>query len=76
MQFGIEKCAKISSKGGNRIQQENQERIVLNDSAYIKELDRDEQYKYLGILEATGVDHKTMNNNVRKEYYYRVKKKF
>ena len=74
MEFGIEKCAKISSKGGNRIQQENQERIVLNDSAYIKELDRDEQYKYLGILEATGVDHKTMNNNIRKEYYYRVRK--
>ena len=36
MEFGIEKCVKISRKEGIRIQQANQVRITLNDSAYIK----------------------------------------
>ena len=71
MQFGINKCAKISIiRGKHNPTQE----IQIDHNTYIKELDRDQVYKYLGIAEAAGLDHQSIRNKTKKEYYDHLKR--
>ena len=57
MDFGLDKCATLnltqerkSSRGG----------IQVDHTTFIMELDRGENYKYLGVLENETIDHKQM----------------
>ena len=60
MEFGINKCAKISIiKGKHKPYQE----IQIDHKTTIKEL-----YKYLGVAEEAGLDHNLIRNNTKKEY--------
>ena len=71
MSFGMEKCAKVTIKRGKQTQSEN---INLRDDLSIRNLDQEENYKYLGIEESGGISHNKMKENIRKEYYRRVRK--
>ena len=71
MEFGISKCAKISIIRGKHSPTQE---IQINHNTSIKELDRDQIYKYLGIAEAAGLDHNSIRNKTKKEYFNRIKK--
>ena len=72
MEFGIEKCATAKIKQGKVMQGKNTQ---LTDShQIIRSLEVDEFYKYLGMEENNGVNNKVMKENVKKEYYRRIRK--
>ena len=71
MQFGINKCAVLVLKRGKVVRCEG---IEMPNNQVIKSLGEGEGYKYLGMLEADGVKHMEMKENVTKEYYRRVRK--
>ena len=64
MTFGLEKCAKASFKKGN---------IEINDDKAIQELNQEKAYKYLGVDESDGIQHRKMKEKIRKEYNRRVR---
>ena len=45
----------------------------MNENTEIKNLDKDEVYKYLGVDENDGIHHSKMKENFRKEYYRRLR---
>ena len=57
MEFGLDKCAKASFKGGKKVSAEG---IPLNENQVIQDLDQAETYKYLGMEEGEGVQHHKM----------------
>jgi len=69
MQFGLDKCAKVTFIKGKIVKAEN---ITLDVSTTIKELEQERTYKYLGIQEAEGVSNAANKEKVRKEFYRRV----
>ena len=69
MEFGMEKCAILVTKAGQKIESEG---LELPDQTIMREAD-EKGYKYLGVLEATGIKNKEMKEMVKKEYYRRVK---
>jgi len=69
MEFGLEKCAVLEMKRGERVECEG---IDLPTGDMMKELD-DNGYKYLGILEGAKILQKKMKEKVEKEYLRRVK---
>ena len=69
MRFGIQKCATIVMKRGKK---EDDEGILLPDGERMKDLGN-EDYKYLGVLEANDNKMKEMKERVRKEYIRRIK---
>ena len=71
MEFGIDKCKKITILHGK---QQPMPDFNIDQDTIIKELDKEEHYKYLGILEASGIDHKLMRKTIKKEYIYRLRK--
>ena len=71
MQFGVNKCAVLVLKRGKVVRCE---RVEMPNNQVIKSLGEGEGYKYLGMLEADGVKHMEMKENVTKEYYRRVRK--
>ena len=71
MQFGINKCAVLVLKRGKVVRCEG---IEMPNNQVSKSLGEGEGYKYLGMLEADGVKHMEMKENVTKEYYRRVRK--
>ena len=71
MQFGINKCAVLVLKREKVVRCEG---IEMPNNQVIKSLGEGEGYKYLGMLEADGVKHMEMKENVTKEYYRRVRK--
>ena len=70
MKFGLEKCAKATFFKGSL---EKSTSIKLENSTKIKELEQEELYKYLGANESNGIQHVTMKEKIRKEYYRRVR---
>jgi hypothetical protein len=54
MEFGLEKCAKITFKRGKLTPSQN---LVTNINREIKELEQGKMYKYLGIEEGEGIQH-------------------
>ena len=66
----MEKCAVLIMKRGKFISKEG---ICLPDGQRIKSLEKEQGYKYLGILEADGVNHEQMKEMIRKEYFRRVR---
>ena len=70
MQFGLDKCAKVTFIKGKIVKAEN---ITLDVSTTIKELEQERIYIYLGIQEAEGVSNAANKEKVRKEFYRRVR---
>ena len=71
MEFGIEKCAKLVLKRGKVIKSEG---IKFSDNRKMRSLDENEEYKYLGILQADQIKQKEMKERVGNEYKRRVRK--
>ena len=70
MEFGLDKCAKATFKGGKKVSAEG---ILLNDHQLIQDLDQAETYKYLGMEEGEGVQHHQMKVKIKKKYKRRIK---
>ena len=70
MEFGLEKCAKASFKRGKLVSTADME---IDTNTKIKDLEPDGTYKYLGVDEGDGIQHSTMKEKIRKEYYRRVR---
>ena len=70
MEFGLEKCAKATSKRGRLASTSN---IHIDNSATIKELEQEGTYKYLGVNQGDGIQHAATKEKIRKEYYRRVR---
>ncbi|KAF7218105.1 putative LOC107393841-like protein [Nothobranchius furzeri] len=70
MQFGLDKCAKATFKKGKLTSTSN---IQLDQETVIMELNQEDTYKYLGVNEGDGIQHATMKEKVKKEYYRRVR---
>ena len=47
--------------------------IQIDLDTCIKELDQEGTYKYLGVNEGDGIQHATMKEKVREEYYRRIR---
>lgn len=71
MEFGIENCATTIFKRGKLAKVDN---IVVNEHIVLKTIEANEIYKYLGIHECDGIQHKTMKKHIKKEYYNRIRK--
>ena len=54
MEFGLEKCAKITFKRGKLTHLQN---LVIDTNREIQELEQRKKYKYLGIEESEGIQH-------------------
>ena len=54
MEFGLEKCAKITFKRGKLTYSQN---LEINTDREIQELEQRKTYKYLGIEEIEGIQH-------------------
>jgi hypothetical protein len=52
MEFGLEKCAKITFKRGKLFHSQN---LVTDINREIQELEQGKMYKYLGIEESEGI---------------------
>ena len=70
MEFGLEKCAKATFKKGKLTSTES---MNLGLDTVIQDLEQDSTYKYLGINEGDGIQHATMKEKIRKEYYRRIR---
>ena len=70
MQFGLAKCAKATFYRGKLTQTTD---ITVDTNTTIKELEQEGAYKYLGINEGDSIQHDTMKEQIRKEYYRRVR---
>ncbi|XP_031556859.1 uncharacterized protein LOC116293560 [Actinia tenebrosa] len=68
--FGLDKCAKATFKRGKLVKSTN---IRLDTNTAIKDLDQERFYKYLGVTERDGIEHSTMKEQIRKDYYRRVR---
>ena len=65
MELGIDKCGILVMKRGRY---KKSEEIKLPNDQEMKEINVDNRYKYLGILEADGIRDKEMKEKIRKEY--------
>ena len=70
MAFGIEKCAAVKNSTGRVVESEG---IELPNRDTIKELEENDGYKYLGILECDKIKSSEMKEKIKKEYFRRVK---
>ena len=70
MEFGLNKCAKATFVRGKLTKKES---VTLDLDTVIRELDPEETYKYLGVNEGDGINHSSMKEKVRKEYYRRIR---
>lgn len=71
MEFGISKCGVLVMKKGKHVFSEG---IELPSGETIQEIDNDQGYKYLGILEADSIKDRAMKTLITKEYIRRLKK--
>ena len=71
MEFGIEKCAMLVMKSGKR---HLTDRMELPNQGKIRMFAENENYKYLGILEADTIKQIEMKNKIEKEYLWRTRK--
>ena len=71
MELGLEKCAMLVMKRGQRHLTEGME---LPKKDKIKTLAENETYKYSGILEADTIKQMEMKHKIQKEYLRRTRK--
>ena len=70
MEFGISKCAHVRMKPGKLVSVGG---MNFSSGEVIPELESNEGYKYLGILEANDIAHTEMKVKIQKEYHRRVR---
>ena len=70
MEFGLEKCAKITFKRSKLTHLQN---LVIDTNRVIQELEQGKTYKYLGIEESEGIQHQQMKERLKKEYSRRLR---
>jgi hypothetical protein len=70
MEFGLEKCAKITFKRGKLIHSQN---LVIDINREIQELEQGKMYKYLGTEESEGIQHQQMKERLKQEYRRRLR---
>ena len=71
MEFGFDKCASMGMRRGRIAEMEG---IELQDGNLIRSLGPDQNYKYLGILEAADLLHTEMKSKTQTEYFRRLRK--
>ena len=71
MEFGIEMCALLVIKSGKRHKTDG---IELPNQNKMRTLAKNENYKYLGILEADTIKQVERKNKIQKEYLRRTRK--
>ena len=71
MEFGLDKCAKCTIKKGEKTEGID---FQIDEGQYIKELENDAVYTYLGIEENASLQHKHLRTKAKKEYIRRLKK--
>jgi uncharacterized ubiquitin-like protein YukD len=69
MEFGLDKCAKITFKGGKLTHLQN---LVIDINREIQELEEGKTYKYLEIEEGEGIQHQQMKERLKQEYNRRL----
>ena len=70
MQFGLEKCAKVTCKKGLPVKSKN---ITLDINPEITELEHNKTYEYLGIDQSNGINYTMNKEKIRKEFYRRIR---
>jgi hypothetical protein len=70
MEFGLEKCAKITFKRGKLTHLQN---LVIDTNRIIQELEQGKMYNYLGIEESEGIQHQQMKERLKQEYSRRLR---
>ena len=70
MEFGLDKFAKASFVRG-KLQKTSS--INLDIDTAIRDLDQEETYNCLGVNEGDGINHTSMKEKIRKEYYRRLR---
>jgi len=70
MEFGLERCAKISFKRDKLVHSQN---LVIDISREIQELEQGKTCKYLGIEESEGIQHEEMKERLKQEYSVRLR---
>ena len=70
MEFRLYKCAKASFVRGKLPKTSS---INLDIDTAIRDLEPEETYKYLGVNEGDGINHASMKEKIRKEYYRRIR---
>ena len=70
MEFGLERCSKATFKKGKLTTTEN---IQFDLDTTIQQLKQEGTYKYLGVNERDGRQHAQMKENIKKEYYRRIR---
>jgi hypothetical protein len=71
MSFGIDKCKTQSICRGHY---ENLE-YITKEGEIIKNLNKGEFYKYLGINQSNHIQHSIIKENLEKQFYLRIKSK-
>ena len=70
MEFGLDKCTKATFFRGKLLKAKN---ITLDTITIIKDLEPEENYKYLGVTEGDGIQDSSIGEKIRKECFRRVK---
>ena len=70
MEFGLDKCAEAPFVTGKLKKTSS---INLDIDIAIRDLDLEENYKYLGVNEGDGINHASMKEKIRKKYYRRIR---
>ena len=70
MEFGLDKCAKVTITRGKVVEGTA---IALPDGNEIKNLDLEEQYKYLGLLESDNFETDRIKTKAKDEYKRRLR---
>ena len=68
--FGLVKCTKATFKRGKLTETTS---VGVDRNTVIKDLEKEEVYKYLGFVESNGNQHAAMKEKIRKECYRRVR---
>ena len=69
-EFSNDKCAKASFVRGKLPKTSS---INLDIDTAIRDLEPEDTYKYLGVNEGDGINHASMKEKIRKEYYRRIR---
>ena len=70
IEFGLEKCAKITFKRGKLTHSQN---LVIETNREIQEPEQGKTYKYLGTEESEGIQHQQMKERLKQEYNRRLR---
>jgi hypothetical protein len=70
LEFGLEKCAKITFKRCKLIHSQN---LVIDFNREIQELDQEKMYKYLGIEESEVIQHQQTKERLKQECRRRLR---